>query len=71
MTLKEIAGAFNELSIDELKSDMETEGTFAYRVVAAYYRFHELLVEAKEHGYVGVGCITYAEQLLDEEGFTL
>jgi len=71
MTLNEIVGAFNELSIDELKSDMETEGTFAYRVAVAARRYHELLDESKEYGCVGVGCITYAEQLLDEEGFTL
>ena len=71
MTLNEIVGALNELSVEELRDDCHTEGTFAYRVTAAMRRYYELLEIAEYCGFVGVGCITYAENQLDAEGYTL
>lgn len=71
MTLNEIVCAINELSLEELREDCHTPGTFAYRVSAATQRYHELLDESKEYGWVGVGCIAYAEAMLDQEGYTL
>ena len=71
MTIKEIIGALNEVSYAELQAAVNTPGAFAYRVSACAKRYYELLEEAKEHGYVGVGCITYAETQLDDEGYKL
>ena len=71
MTLNEIVGALNELSLEEIRDDSDTEGTFAYRIAAAAGRYYELWEEAKELGFVGVGIITYAENQLDAEGYTL
>jgi hypothetical protein len=71
MTLNEIVGAISELSLEEIQSDSQTEGTFAYRVAAAARRYYQLWDEAKELGFVGVGIITYAEEQLDAEGYTL
>ncbi len=71
MTLNEICRAFAELSIDELRDDCCVEGTFAYRVSAATQRYYQLLEIAEYCGFVGVGCITYAERQLDAEGYTL
>tara|TARA_B110000503_G_scaffold18292_1_gene26848 strand:+ start:2047 stop:2271 length:225 start_codon:yes stop_codon:yes gene_type:complete len=74
MTLNEIVGALKEISYDELRDVRmvgAVEGTFAYRVIAAYQRYCELLEIAKHSGFVGVGCITYAEKQLDVEGYTL
>ena len=62
---------FAELSLEELREDCHTPGTFAYRVAVAARRYHELLDESKEYGWVGVGCITYAENQLDAEGYKL
>ena len=71
MTLNEIVRATNELSLEEIRDDRDTEGTYAYRVAAAARRYYELWEVAKEHGFVGVGIITYAENQLDAEGYTL
>jgi hypothetical protein len=71
MTLNEIWRAFAELSLEELREDYHTPGTFAYRVTAAARRYHELLEIAEYCGFVGVGCITYAERQLDAEGYKL
>jgi len=71
MTLSEIVGAIGGLTIEEIRADRQTEGTQTYRLAQASYRYYELLDESKEHGYVGVGCITYAERQLDAEGYTL
>jgi hypothetical protein len=71
MTLNEIVGAISELTLEEILADSQIEGTQAYRVAAASRRYHALWDEAKEHGFVGVGIITYAENQLDAEGYTL
>ena len=71
MTLNEIVGAISELTLEEILADSQIEGTLAYRVAAASRRYHALWDEAKEHGFVGVGIITYAENQLDAEGYTL
>jgi hypothetical protein len=71
MTLNEIVEAISELTLEEILADSQTEGTQAYRVAAASRRYYQLWDEAKEHGFVGVGIITYAENQLDAEGYTL
>jgi hypothetical protein len=71
MTLNEIVEAISELTLEEILADSQIEGTQAYRVAAASRRYHALWDEAKEHGFVGVGIITYAENQLDAEGYTL
>lgn len=71
MTLQEIIAATHEMSYEDIRTDHCTPGTFANRVMACTKRYYELLDESKEHGYVGVGCITYAETQLDAEGYKL
>lgn len=52
------------LFLDTVKVEVETEGTKAHYIKKLVDLYHKAQDEASTKGYVGVGCITYAEQAL-------
>ncbi len=58
-----IIKTFSELCEAANDIDFKDE-TAAYRFKMLVDTYNEALVEAKDHGWIGVGCITYAEQEL-------
>jgi hypothetical protein len=65
MTLQEMMNLLNNMKIEEIELDRDISGTRANILNRLITKYFNSLEHAKVIGYVGVGCISYAEWRTD------
>jgi hypothetical protein len=61
MKLENILKSLGEFSIEEIRRDCDKSGTRVNILKRLMIKYNQSLKSAESFGFVGVGCITYAE----------